>query len=365
MKIAFVIASLQSGGAERVAVNLASGFAIEGHDVTLITLASEQSDFYDFPRNVNRVALDCMAASKGLLSALNRNRERVSLIKDTLRTLSPELTISFCTETNVLVLLAGSRLATKIVVTEHLDPVQASYGRVWEALRRCTYPVADCLVSVSNGVRQGFSWMPASKNRVIYNPISVSESSDNFDVPAVCDQSKNWISSMGRLENQKGFDVLLDAIEIAREQLKDWQVCIIGDGPLRREIETKIQDLELGELVVLIGRLKQPHDVIRQSKIFVMASRFEGFPMAHAEALMCGVPVIATDCPSGPSEMIETGVNGMLVPTESPADLAAALLELVEDAELRARLADGAPEIASRLGIKPIVKQWQALFDQL
>ena len=348
-----------------MAVNLANGFAMGDDDVTLITLASEKSDFYDVPENVSRVALDCMAASKGLLSALRRNRQRVSLIKDTLRTLSPDVTISFCTETNILVLLAGKRLATKIVITEHLDPVKASYGRVWETLRRCTYPIADCLVSVSNGVRQGFNWMPASKNRVIYNPISVSESSDQFDVPAVCDQSKKWISSMGRLENQKGFDVLLDAIAIARERLKEWQVCIIGDGPLRREIETKIRDLELGELVVLTGRLKQPHDLIRRSKIFVMASRFEGFPMAHAEALMCGVPVIATDCPSGPSEMIETGVNGMLVPTESPEDIASALLGLIDDPALLARLAVRAPEIASRLGVKPIVKQWRALFDQL
>ncbi|MBT5558889.1 MAG: glycosyltransferase family 4 protein [Proteobacteria bacterium] len=365
MKIALVIASLQSGGAERVAVNLANGFAMAGDDITLITLSSEKSDFYDLPENVNRVALDRMAASKDLLSALKRNRERVSIIKDTLRTLSPDVTISFCTETNVLVLLAGKRLATKIIVTEHLDPVKASYGRVWEALRRCTYPVADCVVSVSNGVRQGFSWMPANKNRVIYNPISVTEPSDKYDVPAVCDQSKKWITSMGRLENQKGFDVLLDAIEIAREHLKDWQLCIVGDGPLRREIETKIRDSQLGELVVLTGRLKQPHDVIRQSKIFVMASRFEGFPMAHAEALMCGVPVIATDCPSGPSEMIETDVNGMLVPTESPEEIASALLALIDDTALLARLAARAPEIASRLGIKPIVKQWQALFDQL
>ncbi len=333
--------------------------------MTLITLAKQKSDFYDVPDKVNRMALDCMAASKGLLSALRRNRQRVSLIKGALRMLSPDVTISFCTETNVLVLLAGKRLATKIVVTEHLDPVKASYGRVWETLRRCTYPVADCLVSVSNGVRQGFSWMPASKNRVIYNPISVLESSDKFDVPAVCDQSKKWISSMGRLENQKGFDVLLDAIEVARERLKEWQVCIIGDGPLRSEIETKIRDLELGELVVLTGRLKQPHDLIRRSKIFVMASRFEGFPMAHAEALMCGVPVIATDCPSGPSEMVETGVNGILVPTESPAELAAALLTLIEDTKLRERMADCAPEITSRLGVKPIIKQWQVLFDQL
>ena len=348
-----------------MAVNLANGFAMEGDDVTLITLASEKSDFYDLPDNVSRVALDCMAASKGLLSALNLNRERVSLIKDTLRALNPDVTISFCTETNVLVLLAGKRLATKIVVTEHLDSVKASYGRVWETLRRCTYPYADCLVSVSNGVRQGFGWMPASKNKVIYNPIAVSEPSDKFDVPAVCDQSKKWVSSMGRLENQKGFDMLLDAIEIAREHLKEWQVCIIGDGPLRGEIETKIRDLKLDELVVLTGRLKQPHDLIRRSKIFVMASRFEGFPMAHAEALMCGVPVIATDCPSGPSEMIETGVNGMLVPTESPEEIASALLALIDDAALVARLAARAPEIASHLGIKPIVKQWQALFDQL
>jgi GalNAc-alpha-(1->4)-GalNAc-alpha-(1->3)-diNAcBac-PP-undecaprenol alpha-1,4-N-acetyl-D-galactosaminyltransferase len=364
LKIALVIASLQSGGAERVAVNLVNGFAMEGDDVTLITLASEKSDFYNVPDNVSRVAFDCMAESKGLLSALRRNRERVSLIKDTLRTLIPDVTISFCTETNILVLLAGKRLGTKIVITEHLDPVKASYGPVWETLRRCTYPVADCLVSVSNGVRQGFSWMPASKNRVIYNPISVPEPSDKVDVPEVCDESKKWITSMGRLENQKGFDLLLDAIAIIREHLKDWQVCIIGDGPLRSEIETKIRDLELDELVVLTGRLKQPHDLIRRSKIFIMASRFEGFPMAHAEALMCGVPVVATDCPSGPSEMIETGVNGILVPTESPVDLTAALLELIEDTKLRARMADRAPEIASRLGIKPIIKKWRALFDQ-
>ncbi|MDG2088419.1 MAG: glycosyltransferase family 4 protein [Arenicellaceae bacterium] len=364
MKIALVIASLQSGGAERVAINLANGFAVEGHDVTLITLASQQSDFYDVPTNIRRVALDCMATSYAITNALRSNLERISLIRDTLRDLNPSVTISFCTETNVLAILAARRLATKVVVTEHSDPTKNSYRLYWRLLRRAVYPFADYLVSVSKGVQRGFGWMPSIKSKVIYNPISVSSPSEFFDVPEGCDRSKKWITSMGRLDYLKGFDILLDAVSLIRTRLAGWQICIIGDGPLRREIAEKICKLDLQNLIVLTGRLKNPHNVIRQSRLFVMASRLEGFPMAHAEALMCGVPVIATDCPSGPSEMIETGVNGMLVPTESPEDIASALLALIDDTELLARLADGTLEITSRLGIKPIIKQWQALFDQ-
>ena len=364
MKIALVIASLQSGGAERVAINLAHGFANDGNQVSLITLSSPQTDFYDLPKVVDRVALDCMIPSDGLLNGLRNNRKRVLLIRDALRGINPEVTISFCTETNVLVLLAARRLLTKVVITEHLDPQKTSYGFHWELLRRWVYPHADQLVSVSKGVQQGFDWMPVSKRVVIYNPISVSSPPNKLSAPQVCDSSKKWITSMGRLEHQKGFDILIDAVGLAREGLEGWQVCLIGDGPLRGAIETKIREMNLGDLVVLTGRLKNPHDVIRRSKLFVMSSRFEGFPMAHAEALMCGVPVVATNCPSGPSEMIEHGVNGLLVPPEDTDSLSRAMLCVMNDVEMQTRMAHAALGIKNRLGLAPIMRQWQDLFDR-
>jgi GalNAc-alpha-(1->4)-GalNAc-alpha-(1->3)-diNAcBac-PP-undecaprenol alpha-1,4-N-acetyl-D-galactosaminyltransferase len=365
VKIALVIASLQSGGAERVAINLARGFANDGNQVSLITLSSQQTDFYDVPNKVGRVALDCMTPSSGFLSALRSNRKRVSLIRNALHDLYPEVTISFCTETNVLVLLASSNLATKVVITEHSDPVRNRYGMIWQIMRRLLYARTDKLVCVSRGVAKYFDWIQGDKVHVINNPVLIGSTGlVDEELPAGVDESKKWITSVGRMDFHKGIDLIIGAVAKIRNEFGDWQLILIGDGELREELELLSRKHQLGYQVVFVGKLQDPHQLVRRSKLFVMGSRFEGFPMAHAEALMCGVPVVATNCPSGPSEMIEHGVNGLLVPPEDADSLSKAMLCVMKDAEMQTRMAHAAVGIKSRLGLAPIMRQWQDLFDR-
>jgi glycosyltransferase involved in cell wall biosynthesis len=140
---------------------------------------------------------------------------------------------------------------------------------------------------------------------------------------------------------------------------------IIGEGELRGELEELREKLGLTQRVFFAGLLTDPIPSLRSSDLFVMASRFEGFPYAALEALACGLPVIYTDCPSGPREIIREGIDGLLVPNGDVAALTVAMDHLVSDAAKRQRMAARAPEVLDRFGLYKIVKQWETLLDSV
>jgi GalNAc-alpha-(1->4)-GalNAc-alpha-(1->3)-diNAcBac-PP-undecaprenol alpha-1,4-N-acetyl-D-galactosaminyltransferase len=124
-------------------------------------------------------------------------------------------------------------------------------------------------------------------------------------------------------------------------------------------------DLGLSGQVIFTGALNNPFAVLKQAKIFVMASRNEGFPMAHGEALACGLPVVCTNCPSGPSEMVRPGIDGILIPNQDIEALAAAMASLMSDQTQRQKLASKAPEVLERLSLDAIVSEWETLMNKL
>lgn len=170
---------------------------------------------------------------------------------------------------------------------------------------------------------------------------------------------------MGRLTNQKGFDLLLQAFQKVASKYPNWQLLIMGKGELREQLEQMRDDLSLSGRVVFTGALSNPFTVMKKAKIFVMASRNEGFPMAHGEALACGLPVIATDCPSGPSEMVRHNVDGLLVPNKDIEAVATAMESIMSDESKRLQLAAKAPEVIERFGLKAIIAQWETVIKKL
>jgi glycosyltransferase involved in cell wall biosynthesis len=202
------------------------------------------------------------------------------------------------------------------------------------------------LVSVSKGVDRYFSWLSGKKRRVIYNPFFAPEQQARPGVESLPDEN-SWMTeiqgpivvSMGRFTRQKGFDILLKAFStLAAAGQSDWNLIILGDGELRGELEQLVEDLGLSSRVIMPGRVKDPFSVLRHADLFVMSSRFEGFPMAHGEAMLCGLPVVATDCPSGPSELIRDGVDGILVENENQLQLEEAMQKLMSNAVLRRKM---------------------------
>ncbi|MCH2244480.1 MAG: glycosyltransferase, partial [Crocosphaera sp.] len=137
-----------------------------------------------------------------------------------------------------------------------------------------------------------------------------------------------------------------------------WSLIILGEGSFRSELECLSQSLDIVNSVHFLGRVKNPYEYLQQADIFVMSSRFEGFPNALCEAMACGLPVISTDCPSGPPEIIRDGIDGILVKNEDIEALAKAMTTLISDEEKRQKLGNAAKEITQRFDLDKIMGMW-------
>jgi glycosyltransferase involved in cell wall biosynthesis len=172
------------------------------------------------------------------------------------------------------------------------------------------------------------------------------------------------IVGMGRLDRQKGFGHLLEAFARLAPEFPDWGVVILGEGDLRLELERRSKQLGLEGRVAFPGAFADPFPLLRQAEIFAFPSKFEGQGMALIEAMACGVPAVAFDCPSGPRYIIRPEVDGILVPPEDVAALADALRRLLTDEGLRLKFGGRAREVAHRYDRRVIARQWLDLIAQ-
>lgn len=355
-----VISSLSAGGAERVLVLLCQGLTALGHHVSVVTVFGTEGDFYGLPEGVDRVALDVGKTTRTTAERLTANARRIAALRRAVRRTRPDVVISFMTETNVLVLLATLGLRVPVIVTEHSDPRKKRMKRIWKGLRRVTYRRASRVVSVSPGVDDYFAWLPESKRVVIGNPILLSEIRAESGEPLPLGWPHSVIA-MGRLEPEKGFDVLVAAFARLAADFPDWGLVILGQGGERDELNSLISEAGLGQRVRLPGVVENPFPTMRRADLFVLPSRTESFGNALVEAVACGLPVIATQCWTRSPEWVRDGVTGLVVPTEDAASLAAALARLMADADLRKRLAVQASKGVERFDLDEISRAWDEL----
>jgi glycosyltransferase involved in cell wall biosynthesis len=171
------------------------------------------------------------------------------------------------------------------------------------------------------------------------------------------------VLAAGRFGPEKGFETLLESFALIGAERKGWELVIVGDGPLRNILERRIHELGIGDAVHLPGRVGNMADWYSSADLFVLSSRFEGFPNVLVEAMAHGLAVISTDCETGPRELIVNGENGLLVPVEGTAALASSMARLMADHQLRVALGRAAAGIGERFGIVDVATQWESALE--
>ena len=355
--VTFIINSLAGGGAERVMCTLlrASRAELRDHRITLLLLDRESS-MYEVPRWIEVEQLDC----------------RHSLVRSVwsvwraLRRLKPDLTLSFLTRANVANIIAASALRIPAIVSERVNTSShlgsGAGARVARFLVRKTYPKARRIIAVSQGVADDLSasfGVPSARMSVIANPIDLDEIRTQAESGAPIAVPGPYAVAMGRLVPNKNFSMLIDAF--ARSGIAG-HLLILGDGPERAALTRKVEDLGLAGRVLMPGFAANPFPTLRRADFFVSPSNAEGFPNSLLEAMSVGLPVISTNCPSGPSEVladlprerVQPGVffapHGILVQPDDPTAMAGAL-QAMADPERRRPYGEKAPERAADFGV--------------
>jgi len=171
--------------------------------------------------------------------------------------------------------------------------------------------------------------------------------------------------AVGRLSREKGFDILIEAFASIATQFPSWRLLILGEGPLRALLTETIRSYGVEERVSLPGQVKDPYPYLQNADVFVLSSRYEGFPNALCEAMSCGLPAVVTDCSPGVSEIARDQIDSLIIPPENVQALTAALRELMSNAGKRKLLGDRAREITIRFGLDGIMKTWEDMLNEL
>jgi glycosyltransferase involved in cell wall biosynthesis len=366
-RITCVISSLGAGGAERNMAILAQYLSDIGHQVTILTMDEDVDDFFPNPPGVARARL-----SQALYKMTCRwfdvccQLDRWRHLREEILKTRPAVVISFLDQVNIQVVMSLRGSGIPVIASVRTDPRKCPITWRWGMLRLIAYTFSFRIVFVSKSVTDWARRMrPWWKGQWIPNPIffdRAHEGAEGAMQPVVRPKIRT-IFGLGRLSEEKGFDLLIEAFSRIADKYPDWCLKIIGDGPLRTELTRMIEHKRLVGRVQLLGRVFPPFNLLRQGDLFVLSSRFEGFPNILLEAMGCGLPAVSFDCQSGPSEIIRQDVDGILVPPDDEIALADAMERLMADESQRLRMARNAPEVLNRFSKERTMKLWEQLID--
>ncbi|OYR44599.1 glycosyltransferase [Halorubrum sp. Ea8] len=349
--LSFFIPRLGQGGAEQVAINLVNGLSARGYNVELLVTQTDGGLHSQLSSDVNVVTLP---PSKSPVLGVAMN---FPALVDYLRRKEPALLLSHLSRANVIS-IAACRLidADTVVAATHHDAfgTGTENGLKDRALKRLVpllYPSADRIIAVSEGVADSIVERTKVKRdnvSVLHNPIEI----DAIREQARRDVEDEWITDddldvvlyVGRHTEQKDLKTWLRAFERVQAQNPDTRAIIAGKGPKREEIQSYSERLGLADVVSIPGYVENAYGYMHEADVFLLSSRYEGLPSVLIEALACGCPVVATDCPSGPKEILDDGKYGCLRPVGDANGLAEAVLETLNQSTPRDELmsrADG------------------------
>ncbi len=373
-KILMIIPSLErGGGVERVVSELSKRFSSK-FEMAILTFI-QSIDLYS-----HEGTLYSLSEKGHYLKKYFNFLSRFWRIHQVIKIYSPDLILSFMELANFYSIATKIifRLKIPLVISTHCNPriVYDIELRYFKPLMRFLYSLkaADKIITISKEIKtiliKDFK-IPVNKIDTIYNGINlktitelkkekISKYREIFE-----DHDKIKFLTIGRLEELKGHFNLISAFKKTITQFPDSVLIIIGKGSLKKHIKRQIKNLSLNNHVLLLGQVNNPFKYLSRADIFVLSSHYEGLPMVLLEALVCGLPIISTDCPTGPREILAKGKYGMLVNVGDVEELAKKMILLASDDGLRKKMSKMALKRAKFFDYNRIEKQWHALFNSI
>lgn len=365
MHITFVINKLGIGGAERVVQTLTAHYRLLGYRVSILTLHGGELA-YEFPEDVIITSLKTgrLAVGVGRIFLL----PLLSLeLAWRLHKLSPDGTISFLVRANLTHVMTkwfGNR--KRVIISERsiLDEMyreSAWSARIMKFLVRRLYPMADCIVAISKGVKASLLnyGVNAERVEVIYNPQDLEDIKTKASAQCLwmIKEKLPLIVTSSRLVPLKDHRTLFRAFKKVTKKVSSHLV-VLGDGPELEPLQSYAKELGIAEQISWPGWQFNPYSGMKLCDLFVLTSRFEGFGNVLVEAMACGLPVVSTDCPAGPREILDNGKYGILVPVGDDAELSEAILEIITNPGKRCELIESGFTRASEFSVSSVSRQY-------
>ncbi len=344
-KIAFFLSGLAGGGSQRRLLTLAAGMAERDFAIDIVVPRTQGPFAAALPAAARLVPL---ASPLGHLPGIAGRRAlwvfaAESALADYLRRETPAALLASSNPANLTAIRARNRAGTRTrvvaTVNVQLSAAARGYGlrgRVLRSLARRYYPQADALIAISRGVADDLQRtvpLASDRIRVVYNPVDSTairhRAQEPVHHPWLAPGAPPLLLAVGKLKAQKDFPTLLRAFARVREGSAA-RLAILGEGEERRSLERLATRLGLAGALLLPGFVVNPFVWMARADVFVLSSAWEGLSNALLEALACGCPVVSTDCPSGPAEVLAGGRYGSLVPVGDAGAMAAAILSALQ-----------------------------------
>lgn len=353
--IAFLIGNINhSGGTERVTTLIANALAHKNYQISILSLIDGKQPFFELVPSIKTYSLysEKISFKKNFFGAVWRIRKFVT--QHEIDTLVVVDSISCVFTVPALVGLKVKHICWEHFNFKNNNGVKyRNIGRKWAA-KYCDYVVT--LTQRDKELWEKGLKKINAKIVAISNPVSYEK------IEHIPSLEYKTILAVGRLTHVKGFDLLITAWTRVAQQVPDWKIVIVGSGEDEIMLKQMAKDFEVDDSIIFTGQQKKIDNFYRQASFFCMTSRFEGLPMALLEAQAFGLPMVAFDCDTGPAEIIDHNINGLLVEPGNINGLTNSLLELINLSNIQyEKMSSNAVENSVRYSVNPIVKQWLSI----
>lgn len=359
--ICFYIGSLHKGGAERVFVNLAGYFQEKGYQVTMVTQYQfPAAEEYALPPGVRRVLSDLTEAELSNSRIINFCR-RVSKLRRIWKREKPNLVLSCIGKNNFMTVVTTMFTKTKAVVSVVGEAKEEYPGRLMRLLANLLFPLAGGIILQTERSRYFFHRIVQKRAVILPNSLN-----PDFIRPRYEGKREERIVSVGRMDANKNHEMMIRAFAALAKRYPAYTLTIYGEGELRGHLEALAAELGVADRVFLPGVIPDVARQTRRAALFLLTSYSEGVSNALIEALAGGLPVIATDVPSGGTvELITDGMNGLIIPAGDGKALEQAMDRVLGDPDFGDRLGREAVKIQERLAPERVNGLWQAYFEKI